>query len=287
MPEMRTEEATVRTADGKQLLERSWLPEGAPNALVAIVHGYAEHSGRYHHVAQRLVANGYAVYAFDLRGHGGSEGRRVLVRAMDEHVADLASFLARVRERGPGLPLYLLGHSMGGTIVTLFLISGHDGVSGAILSGAALQPRRGLASVTSSLIALLGRLVPRLPLGKLGSETISRDPAVVERYDSDPLVYRGRMPAGTVSALIRAIRIIDARMEAITLPLLILHGTSDELTDPDGSRRLYERARSSDKTLKLYDGLFHEVLNEPEQDEVLADIVAWLDARVASDGHGS
>lgn len=285
MPEMRTEEATVRTTDGIQLLERSWRPDGAPSATVAIVHGYAEHSGRYQHVAQRLVANGYAVYAFDLRGHGRSEGRRVLVRAMDEHVADLAAFLARVREREPGLPLYLLGHSMGGTIVTLFLISSPDGVSGAILSGAALQPRRGLSGVTSSLFVLLGRLAPRLPLGKLGSETISRDPAVVERYDNDPLVYRGRMPAGTVTALIRATRTIDARMEAITLPLLILHGTSDQLTDPDGSRRLYERARSNDKTLKLYDGLFHEVLNEPEQDEVLADVVAWL-ARVTSDGRG-
>ena len=286
MPEMMTEETTV-AADGRQFLERSWRPDGAPRALVAVVHGYAEHSDRYQHVAQRLVASGYAVYAFDLRGHGRSEGRRVLVRAMDEHVADLAAFLARVREREPGLPLYLLGHSMGGTIVTLFLISGHDGVSGAILSGAALQPRRGLSGIISSLFSLLGRLAPRLPLGKLGSETISRDPAVVERYDSDPLVYRGRVPAGTVSALIRATRTIDARMEAITLPLLILHGTSDQLTDPDGSRQLYERVRSNDKTLKLYDGLFHEVFNEPEQDEVLADVVAWLDARVASDGHGS
>lgn len=277
---MRRQEAVSQASDGQRLFERSWLPERDPRSAVGIVHGYAEHSGRYDHVAERLVASGHAVYAFDLRGHGRSEGRRAYVRTLDEHVADLEAFLARVGEREPDLPLFLLGHSMGGTIVTSLLVSGRRDVSGVILSGAALQPGRALSRLVQGFISLLGRLAPRLPLAKLKSEKISRDPDVVAGYDSDPLVHRGRMQAGTASAIIRATRAIDAQMEAITLPLLILHGTSDDLTDPDGSRRLYQRAGSPDKTLKLYDGLYHEVLNEPEKQQVLSDILDWLDAHV-------
>lgn len=275
---MKAEERTSQAADGLVLFERSWLPPR--KSVIVIVHGYAEHSGRYDHVARRLVARGHGVHAFDLRGHGRSEGRRAYARSLDEHVADLEAFLARIHEGEPALPLFLLGHSMGGSIVALLLISGCEGVDGAILSGAALQLRHGLSRMVLGIISFLGRLAPRLPLGRLGSEKISRDPAVVERYDSDPLVYRGRMAAGTASALIRATQAIDAQMEAITLPLLILHGTSDELTDPDGSRELYRRAGSVDKTLRLYDGLYHEVLNEPEKERVLADILDWLEARV-------
>lgn len=276
---MRRSEEPFKTADGLLLLERSWLPEEAPRAAVVIVHGYAEHSGRYGHVAEHLVASGYAVYAFDLRGHGRSEGKRTYVRSLDEHLADLDGLLARVRERGPAVPLFLLGHSMGGTIVTLFLISGEREVRGAILSGAALKLRGGVSRILQALLSFLGRLAPKLPLSKLSSRDISRDETVVTEYDSDPLVYRGRMPAGTAAALIQAIRSIEARMEAVALPLLLLHGTSDSLTDPEGSSLLYERASSPDKTLRLYEGLYHEVLNEPEKEQVLADLVQWLDER--------
>ena len=272
---MKTDETTSRTDDGLNLFQRSWRSEA--NSIVAIVHGYSEHSGRYDHVARHLAEAGHAVHAFDLRGHGRSEGRRVYVRAIDEYVSDLRAFLSRVRDHKPGLPLFLLGHSMGGTIVTRLLTQRYEGLSGAILSGAALRTGRGRWRIMEELISLIAKLAPRLPLGRLGSEKISRDPAVVADYDNDPLVYRGWMPAATAAALARATREIDANMEAITLPLLILHGASDELTDPDGSRRLYERAASSDKTLTLFDGLRHEILNEPEKLQVLAAITEWLD----------
>ena len=151
----------------------------------------------------------------------------------------------------------------------------------AILSGAGLTLPGGISRVPQGLLSFLGRFVPKLPLRELSSEGISRDQAVVTEYDRDPLVFRGRTPAATAAAMIRAIRAIEARMEAITLPLLLLHGTSDSLTDPEGSSLLYERARSPDKTLKLYDGLYHEVLNEPEKEQVLADLTQWLDAHTA------
>ena len=276
---MQQEESIHTAADGWQLFERVW--RGMPRAAVVLVHGYAEHSGRYEPVAERLVRHRYAVYALDLRGHGRSEGRRALVRSMDDLVADVRDLLDRVRQGEPGLPLFLLGHSMGGAVVGRLLVDSQPEIAGVILSGAVLRGARGLDTVGQEIFSALGRLIPRLPTGKVGSEVISRDPAVRERYDNDPLVYRGRMPAGTLSAIIRASKVIDRNMESITLPLLILHGGADALVSPEGSEQLYERAGSQDKTLKLYEGLYHEILNEPEKKIVLDDIVAWLDERTA------
>ncbi len=278
---MKQSEETFQS-DGLQLFERSWLPDGDPKAAVAIVHGYAEHSGRYEHVAKRLVAGGYAVYALDLRGHGRSEGRRVFIRSMDEHLGDVDRFLDRVRERQPALPLFLLGHSMGGTVVAAYLVTGARSLSGAILSAPAIRSQRGSSAIARAILAILARLLPRLPVGRLDSAEISRDPQVVARYDADPLVYRGRMPAGTIAALVRAARMVLANLETITLPLLLLHGTMDSLADPEGSRQLHEQAASSDKTLKLYEGLYHEIFNEPEQERVLDDLVGWLEAHTRS-----
>lgn len=278
MPSMRRQESTSLTDDGVRLFQRSWLL--APKAAVIIVHGYAEHSGRYEQVATHLAEKGYGIYAFDLRGHGRSEGKRAYVRSVDEHVTDLERFVAHVREQVSGQPLFLLGHSMGGTIVAAYLVSRDVDLDGAILSAAALRSARGLARIPQGLISFVGRVAPKLPFAKLSSDKISRDEAVVRAYDNDPLVFRGMMPAGTAAAMIRAMRDIEARPETITLPLLLLHGSADEITKPEGSQELYERAGSTDKTLKLYDGLYHEVLNEPERQRVLDDIVSWLNAHV-------
>lgn len=271
---MRREEGTFETGDGLQLFRRSWLP-GHKSAVV-LVHGYAEHSGRYDHVARELVISGHAVHAFDLRGHGRSEGKRVYIRSIDEHVDDLTRFIASVREHHPDIPIYLLGHSMGGLIVASYLLKRQSDVAGATLSGALLKSARGLARIGQGVLSLVGRLVPKLPLSKLSSPHISHDAAVVAAYDNDPLVFRGRVPAGTVAALIRAMQAAEATPESITLPLLLLHGTADLLTDPEGSKALYDGAGSTDKTLKLYDGLYHEIFNEPEKQRVIGDVVSWL-----------
>lgn len=277
MPTMQREEGSFQTHDGLRLFHQSWLP--GHKSTVIIVHGYAEHSARYEHVATELVVNGHAVYALDLRGHGRSEGKRTFIRSIDEHVSDLEQFVAYVREQQPKLPLFLLGHSMGGAVVASFLITSDTTVDGAILSAAALRSARGFDRVGQAVIKLIGRLFPKLPFVKLDGAQISRDPAVVAAYDNDPLVFRGRMPAGTLTALIRATQNIEAKSETIELPLLLLHGTADTLTSPEGSKTLHERSRSSDKTLKLYDGLYHEVLNEPEKQRVIGDVVSWLAAQ--------
>ena len=276
MRRMRRTSSTFPTSHGLTLFERHWLPEGSPRADVVIVHGYAEHSGRYEHVGTLLADRGYAVHAFDLRGHGRSGGRRVFVRSAAEYLDDLDAFLARCRNGDR--PLFLLGHSMGGTIVTLEAIERAPVVDGLILSGPALTAN-GASPILARIVLLLGRFLPRLRLRKLDAAAVSRDPAVVAAYESDPLVDRGKMYVGLAAAIMRAQRVIDRDVARIRLPLLVMHGTEDQLANPQGSRSLHERASSPDKTLHLYAGLAHEIFNEPEQGEVLADLLAWLDAR--------
>jgi alpha-beta hydrolase superfamily lysophospholipase len=273
---VRHEEGTFSAADGPRLYEQCWLPDGDACAHLAIVHGYAEHSGRYAHVGEALAARGYAVHALDMRGHGRSDGDRAFVRSFDEYLADVRAFLGRTRARSGGRPLFLLGHSMGGTIVSLELVVDQPPLAGALLTGAALNPG---PRIVRAIFGLIGRLFPRLPLIKLKAEDVSRDPEVVRRYEGDPMVYRGRIRAAMIAAIGRAVRRIERDAPAITLPMLVMHGKDDRLAKPEGSRLLHDRIASSDRTLKLYDGLYHEILNEPEQDQVIADIIAWLDAR--------
>lgn len=276
---MQKSEGTFETTGGLRLFERSWLPDGDAKGVLVIVHGYAEHSGRYEYVGAWLARRGYAVHALDLRGHGRSEGERVFVRSFNEYLDDVDAFLARVRERHAGATPWLLGHSMGGSIVALSAVTRRPGVRGLLLSGAGLKATSHTPWIVTRIMLLLGRFAPRLRIRKLAAETVSRDPEVVALYDSDPLNFRGKMPAGLVAAMIRAGRVIEQRMDTIDDPLLIMHGTADALTNPEGSQELYRRAASADKTLKLYEGLYHEIMNEPEKEQVLADIAAWLDAR--------
>jgi alpha-beta hydrolase superfamily lysophospholipase len=276
---MRKSEGTFEPSGGLRLFERSWLPDGEPKCAIVIVHGYAEHSGRYDYAGGWLAERGYAVHALDLRGHGRSEGERVFVRSFNEYLDDVDAFIARVRERHGGATPWLLGHSMGGSIVALSAVTRRPDVRGLLLSGAGLKATSHTPWIVTRIILLLGRFAPRLRLRKLAAADVSRDPEVVALYDSDPLNFRGKMPAGLVASMIRAGRVMEQRMDTVDGPLLIMHGTEDALTNPEGSRELYRRAASTDKTLKLYEGLFHEILNEPEKDQVLADIAGWLDAR--------
>jgi alpha-beta hydrolase superfamily lysophospholipase len=267
---MRTGETRL-ASKGAQLFAQWWLPEGEPRAIVAIVHGYAEHSGRYTQTAADLVARGYGVEAVDLRGHGRSSGERVHVDTYDEYLDDVDAFLERVGAVHPGRKLFLLGHSMGGGVVTSYVIERKPPLDGVILSGAAMLARREEAPA--------GATPPPPRTGPLPAETISRDPAVVAAYENDPLVYRGAPPARTGAAWAAAYQRVQEGMAGIAYPLLILHGTDDRLVPYRGSVQLHETASSSDKTLRLYEGLYHEVLNEPERDKVVADILGWLDAR--------
>lgn len=274
------QEGTFKTNDGINIFEQRWQPVTEPKAVIIIIHGYAEHSGRYAHVADYLANHGYAVETFDLRSHGKSDGKKTFIRSFDEFLSDVDLFLKRVQERHPNKNIFLLGHSMGGLIASLFVVTRKPNVKGLLLSGASLKISDEISPMLVKLSSVIGAIVPRLPTIKLDGTAVSRDPEVVKKYDSDPLNYRGGIPARTGAEFNRGVKQIQEQMAAITLPLLIMHGTADRLADPAGSKQLYERAQSHDKTLKLYEGFYHEILNEPEKERVLGDIVEWINERL-------
>ena len=273
------DETTFVTPDNFTLFETTWLCEKA-KGVVIITHGVAEHSGRYEHVAQSLVEGGYTVVAFDLRGHGKSSGKRNYINSFQDHLNDLGTVIIRAKASFPNLPIFLFGHSMGGGIVTLFTIERHPDVKGILLSGPTVKVSDDISPFLQKVSGLLSALLPKLPVITLESADICKDPKVVEAYDNDPLNYRGGILARTGAEILKATKTITARVSEISIPMLIMHGTSDKLADVSGSKMLYEQASSKDKTLKLYEGLYHEILNEPEQDQVKADILAWLDAHI-------
>jgi alpha-beta hydrolase superfamily lysophospholipase len=305
------------TPDGLSLYEQCWLPDAAASAVVVIVHGFIEHSGRYARLAEDLDRAGYAVYAMDLRGHGRSGGPRCFVRRFDCYLDDLDLFLDRVHGRQPEKPLFLFGHSMGALIVATWAIARGGGpdssaigaaepqeelpdaanascasgtpiaklsgpptnLRGLVLSGPAIRIGRGLFPLLRRLAWVLSLLAPRMPVVRVGARRLSRDPAVVEDFRNDPLVFHGRFAVRTGAEILAAMRSLGRDMEGLRLPLLILHGTGDRICDVAGSRQLDRRAASADKTLRLYDGLYHDLIHEPERAGVLADLLAWLEAR--------
>ena len=260
---------------GLRLHGEAWLPTGEPTAAVVISHGAGEHIGRYPHVVERLVAGGYAVYALDHRGHGRSEGPRALVDRVDNAVADLDQLV--VMAAADGHPVFLLGHSMGGAIALRYAIAHQERLSGLALSSAlaaleAASPAQRLAAKMLSAIA------PRLPVIAVDPTLVSRDPEVVRAYQEDPLVHHGKLPARTVAELAAAVDSFPDTVGAITLPTLIMYATDDKLAPPSGSVMLAERIGAADKTVKAYEGLYHEIFNEPERDRILDDLIAWLKA---------
>ena len=265
--------------DGRNLFEHWWRPEGATRATVVLVHGLKDHGARYSHVGEWLAERGYAVYALDLRGHGESEGERFFVSSFDEYVEDLATFVGRVREREAGKPMFLLGHSMGGAVASLFVLLRKPELEGLILSAPALEPTKNVSPVLILLSRVISRFFPRAPVTKVDIKALSHLPEVIEAARKDPLSNERPAPARTGYEILRAMRRIQERAHEIALPLLVMHGTEDHLTNPQGSQRLFKLAVSEDKELKLYEGFYHEILNEAERERVLKDITRWLDAR--------
>jgi len=276
----KVQETTFLTADQFTIFEKTWSCD-APKGLVIITHGIAEHIGRYEHVAQALVRGGYQVIGWDLRGHGKSLGKRNYINRFTEYLDDLAEVLKRVRKNYPELPIFLMGHSLGGGITTYFTIDRKPNVSGLVLSGASVKVSDDISPLLQKISGVLSVLVPKLPAIKLDSSFISKDPAVVTDYDTDPLNYRGGILARTGSELLKSTKIISARMAELELPMLIMHGGEDKLADVSGSEMLHAKVSSKDKTLKIYEGLYHEIMNEPEKEQVFADILAWLDAHTS------
>ena len=262
---------------GINIAWQAWLPEGDPVAVVVVAHGFGEHIGRYQNLVDALVPHGYAVYGPDHRGHGRSGGHRALIDKHDYLLDDLDQVFVKVAQSHPGVPVFLLGHSMGGNIALASALRNQARLRGLVLSGPAVS-NDGISKALQILAAVLGRIAPKMGATKLSSAAVSSDPAVVAAYEADPLVFHGKMPAGTGAALIKTSKGFPARLPSLTIPLLVVHGSADALVSVEAGRMAHRLAGSADKTLHVYDGLFHEVFNEPQKDKVLGDVRAWLDA---------
>lgn len=274
-------EGHFTSKDGLQLYEQSWRPATDPVAVVVLVHGLKDHSARYAGFAADLVAHGYAVHAMDLRGHARSEGPKVYVKSFDEYLDDLGLFLDVVRKAEPGKKIFLFGHSMGGAIVSKYTITRKPDLAGLILSGAALKIGTDISPGLVKITGVLGGILPHLRVMDLNDDLFSRDPQVVADQKADPLVEHRKGPARTAAQLLGTIQFLQAHYADFTVPVLILHGGADKITNPDGSRELYAQATSTDKTLHVYDGLYHDILHEPEHPKVQDDVTSWLDAHTS------
>lgn len=275
----RGDEGRFEGAGGLSIAWRAWLPVGDPRAVVLIAHGAGEHGGRYEWVGGELAARGHAAYAIDHRGHGRSDGPRALVDSIDDAVEDLHRLAGLAAGRHPGAPTFLLGHSMGGAIAIAYAARHQGELTGLVLSAPFAAVDAG--PVVLAGVRVLSRVAPRLPVRRIDATTVSRDPEVVAAYDADPLNHHGPLPARTVGELVRSVELLGERLPALRLPLLTMYGSGDRLVPPAGSELVDARAGSDDATLTAYDGLYHELLNEPERERVLSDVADWLEARLS------
>lgn len=272
---MRSREGHFRTRDGLELFCQSWHPDASSKAVLAITHGHGEHCGRYRNVIGHFVPRGYTVYAYDLRGHGRSPGRRGSIRSWDNFRQDQASFLEFVSQREPGLPLFAYGHSLGGLIVLDHVLRSPEGLKGAIVSGPVLGPP-GIPPILLSLSRLLSKAVPGLTMNTgLDATALSRDAAVVEAYRSDPLVH-SKANARLGTELIDTAAWVQAHAGDLRLPLLIVQGELDRLCRPADTRRFVSQLSFPDVQHIEYPGGFHEPHNDIEFPRVMADLEAWL-----------
>lgn len=268
----------VPGAGGLQIYLRSWLPPAAARGVVVICHGVNSHSGYYEWAGQMLAASGLAVYALDLHGRGQSEGERFYLESIGDYVADVDAAVSLAQARHAGLPLYLLGHSAGGVVSCVYALEHQAKLTGLICESFAFQvaaPDFALAVVKG-----LSHLAPHVHVLRLKNEEFSRDPAVVEAMNADPLIDNEVQPSQTVAELVRADERLKREFPLITLPVLILHGTADKVTNPKGSQLFYDTAGSGDKTLKLYEGHVHDLLSDVGRERVMADITSWIEARL-------
>lgn len=261
---------------GIRIRWQGWVAEGHPRAVLLLVHGLAEHSGRYGNLVNHFLPLGYAVYGVDHIGHGKSDGARVFVERFEDFLAPLDTLFGIVRERHPGVPVFLLGHSMGGLIAAIWMLENQEALAGAILSGPSVKVPDNISTAVILIGRILSKLIPGAGVVGLDARGVSRDPAVVQAYLDDPLVYKGKITARLGAELLQAMQRIGTAARRIRLPILILQGGADKLVDPLGARILHGLAGSPDKTLKIYEGLYHEIYNEPERGQVLDDVRAWL-----------
>jgi acylglycerol lipase len=263
-----------------QVFYQAWLPEGEVKAVLPIIHGLGEHSGRYMNVVNHFVPLGYVVYGLDHIGHGKSGGPREFVEDFDDFSKTFAQYMAMLKQWQPGKPIFLLSHSIGGLIAAYYLLDHQAEFQGAVFSAPVVKVASHVSQMTVFMAQALSLLAPSAGVLPVAPGTISRDPEVVKAYIADPLVFHGKTTARLAAEMLRALNRVSAETAKITLPFLAMQGGADQLVDPDGAQILYEKAGSKDKTLKIYEGLYHEIYNEPEHERVLKDVEDWPAPRV-------
>ena len=266
------------SSGGLKLFYRGWRPDQTARGVVAIVPGFNSHSGYYAWVAERLVGQGLAAYAIDLRGRGESEGERFYVQEFGDYVNDVDQFVTTIRAHEPGLPIFMLGHSAGGVVATLYAADHQGQLAGLVCESFAFKipaPEFALAVFKG-----LAHLAPHAHILALKNEDFSRDPAIVAKMNSDALIAHVKQPLETLAAMVRGDEALERSFANITLPVLILHGTEDKATRPAGSQQFFDQAGSTDKTLKFYEGAYHDLLNDTDREQVASDITTWLNRQL-------
>ncbi len=275
---MSNSEEQVESVGGLKIFVRSWLPEGKPRALLVIVPGFNSHSGQYLDVAAQFAQSGLAVYAVDLRGRGKSDGERFFVDSFADYVADVHTTVKLAKSRLPGCKTFVLGHSAGGVVSCGYTLDHQSEIVGLVCESFAFQvpaPDFALAVIKG-----VSHIAPHAHVLKLKNEDFSRDPAQVAFLNADPLIAHETQPTKTVAEMVRADERLKRDFPQIKVPVFILHGTLDKATKPSGSQLFYDKVGSSDKTLKLYEGHYHDLLHDVGKEAVMADVQAWLDKRI-------
>lgn len=274
-------EDTFPTSDGLRLFWQCWRPDEPARAVLLIVHGVAEHSGRYRNLVDGLVPKGLALYAYDQRGHGRSPGKRGFIRSWMEYRNDLGGFIQVIQAHEPGIPLFLFGHSMGALVVLDYLLNARDGLRGAIVSGAPLDSSKAAPPALIALARVMSLVWPTLTLkSTLNPAQLSHDEHVVQAYVEDPLVFK-TLTARWGTEFLEAQSRVAARAQAISLPILLVHGEADQICLVDGVRRFYAQISSPDKSLIIYPGGYHESHNEPGYLQEVEDIASWIEAHLS------
>lgn len=272
-------ESTFEGVGGLKIFTRSWQPEGKTRCVVVIVPGFNSHSGQYLWVGEQFAAKDLAAYAIDLRGRGRSEGERFYVEKMEDYTDDVATLVRTAKLENPGVPVFVLGHSAGGVVSCVYALDHQSEIDGLICESFAYDlPVPGFVL---SILKGFDHIAPHLHVYTLKNEDFSRDPLFVETMNNDPLIKDESEPTQTATVMIDAARRLNREFPLIKLPVLILHGTEDKATNPSGSQFFYDNAGSTDKTLKLYEGHYHDLLNDVDKELVMADINDWIDAHVS------